>query len=423
MAHFTAVGVKFPPSLIASLIFLLDQRDRIGVSPESCPLTFSGIGRNLEIESKKLPSVIYNYPTSTMSKNKFFELELLRVTGIFLVLYDHSSPYLGWDPRPYSFIEQPGSVGIGIFFILSGFLLQRSRSLQGTDFIWVSFLKKRLTRIFPLYWISLVVFIIYFKYFAVLLASRFEPLFPTFLAHFLGLQLFSRPLIAEIFTLWYIGALVPYYVLFSLTTKFKFPKYLSLNLIVLVSFFLLKLALQSGGIDFLDVRLFLHYPTFLLGTVVAYLDQDLAFCKTKSLVFTLISGLAAISYVPIIGNEYISIGNRITLSWESMGYYGYSLIWTFFLVSLIFLMAPLFSKSPGIIRFLSLISYAMYLFHRPIYGIFYEFVISFISTSIYLRTLLFPVATLVLIGLSYYLTRLDSEVLSKKFTKWADQLF
>lgn len=358
-----------------------------------------------------------------MSKNKFFELEVLRVAAIFLVFYDHSTPYLGWNPHASSFIKEPGVIGLGMFFALSGFLLQRSRSLQGNDFNWVSFLKKRLTRIFPLYWIALVIFIIRFQFLSVENPSHFEPLLPTFLTHFLGVHLFFRPLTAEIFTLWYIGSLVPYYVLFSITTKFNFRKYLSLNLMVLVSFFMLKLVLQSGGIDLIDVRLFLHYPTFLIGTVAAYLDQELVGLKNKSWFLTLILGVAAIFYIPIIGGHNINIGDKITLSWKTMAYYGYSLTWTLFLISLIFVIAPFVSKSSGIIQFLSQNSYAMYLFHRPIYGTVYGLLLSFVSTSTHLRTLLFPVVTLMVIGLSYYLTRLDSEVLNKKFTKWADRIF
>ncbi len=358
-----------------------------------------------------------------MSKNKFFELELLRVTGIFLIFYSHSTPYLGWDARYSDFIKDPGAVGLGIFFVLSGFLLQRSRSIQGDDFNSVSFLKKRLTRIFPLYWLTLVVFVVYFRHFDVLLSPQFEPVAPTFLVHFLGLHLFFRPLTSEIFTLWYIGALVPYYFLFGFTAKFKFSKYLVLNLMILISLFILKLALQRWGIKLIDVRLFLHYPTFLIGTVIAYLDRELLWVKNKALVFTVVLGAAAISYVPLIGNDQIKLGNKIRLSMKSMAYYGYSVTWTFFIISLIFVIAPLFFKFPGIIRFLSQNSYAMYLFHRPIYGIFYGLVVSFISESTYLRTLLFPVATLVVIGLSYYLTRLDSQVLSKNFTKWADRIF
>lgn len=358
-----------------------------------------------------------------MPKNKFFELELLRVTAIFLVFYDHSTPYLGWDARYDSFIKEPGAVGLGMFFALSGFLLQRSRSLQGDNFNGVSFLKKRLTRIFPLYWIALVIFIIQFQYFDILINLKFEPLIPNFLTHFWGLQLFFVPLTAEVFTLWYIGALFPYYVLFSLTTKLKFNKYLSINLIVLFSVLILKLALQINGIDIMDERLFLHYPTFLMGTVVAYLDQELVFLKNKSFVLTFVLGSAAILYGPIIGDEHINLGKLTRLSWTSMAYYGYSLTWTLFVISLIFLIAPLISKKSRIIGFLSENSYAMYLFHRPIYGIFYGLVITFISTSIYLRTLLFPVATLVVIGLSYYLTRLDSQVLNKKINKLVDRLF
>ncbi len=359
-----------------------------------------------------------------MSKNKFFQLEVLRVAAIVLVFYDHSTPYLGWDARYDHFIKDPGAVGLGIFFMLSGFLLQRSRNLQSSDFNGVSFLKKRLTRILPLYWIAVVVFIIRFHYFSISEnSSSFEPVLPTFVVHFLGLQLFFKPLISEIFTLWYIGALVPYYILFCITTKFNFRKYISLNLIVLAGFVVFKLVLQSRGINLIDVRLLLHYPTFLIGTIGAYFNQDLLGLEKNSFVRTLILGIAAFSYGPIIGNHYIHLGNNINLSVKVMAYFGYSLTWTLFFISLIFLIAPFLSRFSGIIQFISENSYALYLFHRPIYGTVYGLVITFISTSTSLRTLLFPVVTLLVIGLCYHVTQLDSKVLSKQFTKLANRLF
>lgn len=359
-----------------------------------------------------------------MSKNKFFELELLRVTAIFLILYDHSTPYLGWDARVSSFMKIPGAVGLGMFFALSGFLIQRSRSIQGSDFNAVSFLKKRLTRIFPLYWIAIVFFIIRFHYFSVSgHSSSFDPLLPTFGAHFLALQLFFIPVTSEIFTLWYIGALVPYYLLFASTTKFKFHKFLSLNLLVLIAFVLLKLVLSRKGIDLIDIRLILHYPTFLLGTVFAYLDPELVWLKTKALPLTLISGLAAISYEPLIGIEQITVGNRMTITVGSIAYYGYSLIWSIFLICLIFQIARPFSRFTKTIQLLSDNSYAIYLFHRPIYATIYVGIITWISSSIVVRTLLFPGVTLILIGICYYLTRFDSQVLNKKITQLADRMF
>lgn len=359
-------------------------------------------------------------------KRSIFELDLLRVIGISLVLYSHSTNYLGWSPRLSWFIQHPGTVGLGIFFCLSGFLMQRSREKQGVHFNALSFLKRRVIRILPLYWLAILVFVIEFHYIGLFHPVSFPPIVATVLTHFSATQLFFVPQVSEIMTLWYIGALIPYYFLFTWTAKFRFKTYLGLNLLLLAIAFALKLMLQVSPITLVDSRILWHYPTFLLGVSVAHFDGNLIWVKAKSGWMTLMFGLAAIAYVPVVGRNYINQGNSLKLAKHSIFHYGYCLIWALFIIALIFWLIQRWSEnSPQIplITDLSQKSYAIYLFHRPIYALIYGLLLSLNLDSTTIRTVMFPIATLLLLLASHYITRFDINVLKPKATQVMNKLF
>lgn len=82
----------------------------------------------------------------------------LRMVLALFVIFSHSFPLAGMGTDPLSRITEErhsfGEVGVAIFFLLSGFLITRSglRSLTVGRFFWHRFL-----RIFPGYWVCLLV--------------------------------------------------------------------------------------------------------------------------------------------------------------------------------------------------------------------------------------------------------------------------
>ena len=79
-------------------------------------------------------------------------LQILRAVAVVLVAWLHGGQTLGY----WRVIELPhfGAFGIDIFFVISGFIMSlvilRTRQAPGTAW---SFLKRRLIRIFPIYWV------------------------------------------------------------------------------------------------------------------------------------------------------------------------------------------------------------------------------------------------------------------------------
>ena len=80
-------------------------------------------------------------------------LQILRATAVLLVAWLHAGQMLG----DWRVTELPhfGAFGIDIFFVISGFIMSsvllRTRHAAGVRASW-GFLKRRLIRIFPIYW-------------------------------------------------------------------------------------------------------------------------------------------------------------------------------------------------------------------------------------------------------------------------------
>jgi exopolysaccharide production protein ExoZ len=88
----------------------------------------------------------------------FSGIQGLRFVAALLVVVTHTVFYAHerLDPsfRPWSY----GSVGVDIFFAISGFVMMQSvRRLEGTPRAWRTFARRRLHRIVPLYWIATTV--------------------------------------------------------------------------------------------------------------------------------------------------------------------------------------------------------------------------------------------------------------------------
>ena len=88
-------------------------------------------------------------------------LDGLRAIAVLLVLWNHMPPLVFGDPewlKVAGYLIGPGGLGVEIFFVLSGFLITRillAERAIGAPVRW--FLVRRLLRIFPIYYLLLLV--------------------------------------------------------------------------------------------------------------------------------------------------------------------------------------------------------------------------------------------------------------------------
>jgi peptidoglycan/LPS O-acetylase OafA/YrhL len=99
-----------------------------------------------------------------MTEKKFEQLDGLRFFAVFLVLIEHWGGWFKIYLGPYN----PGGKGVDLFFVLSGFLITlglfkgKERGVKkGT--ILSKFYIKRSLRIFPIYYLALLVFYVFFR--------------------------------------------------------------------------------------------------------------------------------------------------------------------------------------------------------------------------------------------------------------------
>ena len=195
-------------------------------------------------------------------------LDILRIISILIVVIlihipnDYAySYYIGLDTYTTFLFHTLGiKVAMGSFVFLSGFglyLNKNNRKINTFEKLF-TFLKKRVLRIFPLYWIALFLFLIFLDY--------LDINFLYILAHVFGMQMIVAPLFGPpILTLWFIGIIVIYYLIFiilSYTGSIK--RIIPTSLVILFLFAFLNIFF-----GLVEYRFFYYYLIFITGIIAA----------------------------------------------------------------------------------------------------------------------------------------------------------
>ncbi|GAB4024314.1 acyltransferase family protein [Spirosoma koreense] len=101
--------------------------------------------------------------TSASPPRKVFNtIQILRGVAALIVVFFHLT--LGYERRGQELIIgglfQNGFAGVDLFFVISGFVIMHtSHGYFGTPAYFGSYMRKRLIRIYPIYWITLIIII------------------------------------------------------------------------------------------------------------------------------------------------------------------------------------------------------------------------------------------------------------------------
>jgi len=203
-----------------------------------------------------------------MTDERLPELDILRIISILIVVIlihipnDYAySYYIGLDPYTTFLFHTLGiKVAMGSFVFLSGFglyLNKNNRKINTFEKLF-KFLKKRILRIFPLYWIALFLFLIFLDY--------LDINFLYILAHVFGMQMIVAPLFGPpILTLWFVGIIVIYYLIFIILSYTGSIKRIIPTSIVILFFF----AFLNVFFGLVEYRFFYYYLIFITGIIAA----------------------------------------------------------------------------------------------------------------------------------------------------------
>jgi len=215
-----------------------------------------------------------------MTNQKLSEIDMLRIISILIVVIAIHIP-LSYAYNFYFDLNQYGvflvnNVGIyvamGSFVFVSGFglyLNPNNRQLNSSKKIF-TFLKKRFIRIFPLYWIAIILFLFFVGYLDI------DPLYLMF--HFFGLQIIVAPYFgAPMLTLWFIGIIIIYYLIFVIINSLG-----SIKLIIPASFvILLFFVFLNRVFGLVEDRFFTYYLLFILGIIAAHIYTSSFYDRMK----------------------------------------------------------------------------------------------------------------------------------------------
>jgi len=249
---------------------------------------------------------------------KIIAFDFLRALAIIMIIPAHLSSYLFSTYGKlalYAFDPYFANMGLGLFIFMSGYLLYYNNHSINSMHNVLDFYKKRLLRIYPLYWAALATFVLVFSVFAPQLNSGFfypnsESVFGFFnvLVHALGLQILLAPTYASpMLTLYFVGLIISFYAIYPLLIMFSktTSRLLLSSLILYVGLFSI-----SKTFNIIDHRFFMFFLIFIFGVLTCKESQ---FGKTIKLPVTTPLAQVLLAVLPVIFVLTIVVGLRESL--------------------------------------------------------------------------------------------------------------
>ena len=230
------------------------------------------------------------------TSSKIDSLQMLRGFAAIAVMFFHGSSIIH-DRLNYTFLDNYfsiGYLGVDIFFVLSGYIILYSSTSGKDDF--VSFIKKRIIRIYPVYILVTLGLVLVF-----LAAPTEEQAYKGNINIIAGSLLLWPQKTYVLGVAWTLSYEIIFYLFFAFT-YFKNPKYLTYAFIIWISIILsCQFFNVKTGYYSLDALLNPMILEFCFGCMIANIHRKLKTFK-YSLILILI-GLVLFNIAPMIEKE------------------------------------------------------------------------------------------------------------------------
>jgi peptidoglycan/LPS O-acetylase OafA/YrhL len=401
-------------------------------------------------------------------KNKIIAFDFLRALAIAMIIPAHLSNFLSFTYIKlalYAVDPFVANMGLGLFIFMSGYLLYyNNHSINSFQSV-LSFYRKRLLRIFPLYWGAIAAFTLVFFIFAPKLNSGFE--FPNaenvfsfhnIIMHILGLQIFLAPrYVSPMLTLYFVGLIIVFYAIYPLIIMLS----KSSKQILLCSFLIfIGCLLVSRTFNIIEPRFFMFFPIFIFGILTckeSLFEKSMVIDREKPFIQILLAALPVMLVLVIvlgsrttllldpktsftiesagsgtIGSSTVvsmleSMANSLGLSYLILKFIIDSVLLNLFVIifcvleyrfAMKFINNEFSSVLSSVFTYVATASYCIYLFHRPFLALWNSGT-HFISSPILHDVILIFVALPVLVVVSYHLQILELN-LKKYFSNKKD---
>jgi len=302
------------------------------------------------------------------NQERRFEIDLLRACAIASILLLHLSGYMGWaalsDLEPYL-----ADFGIGLFCFISGYALVLGNRRITTIRQSLAFMGKRIARIYPLYMPAIALFFLLFHCLGFYHEMDMTPVAPTLITHLSGAQIAMATRLSPIPTLWFIGCIMLYYISYIPIASFSERKRgaLAVGIAVFLAFGLLRYLCNV-----VEYRFFFYYPLFVVGILASRAGFGAAkFPKVSIAALLLVAASISGAILWPIRAELAELGK---LSKMEAAFFAASHL-CFVVFSVLFagwVACAVSTRIPGkwrdrsVVVHVSIASYAVYLFHRPL---------------------------------------------------------
>ncbi len=294
-------------------------------------------------------------------------LQMIRGFAAIAVILHHETQILT-AKLDYTWLNElflPGSLGVDIFFVLSGFIiLHTSKFGQETT---LQFLKKRAFRIYPIY----IFFTVFMIAMAVVAPSE-QSGYRLEISNIIGSLLLLPQKKYIVHVAWTLSYEVIFYIVFSLT-YFKSPKYMH-AFFVIWGVVILGFEFSNFETDSLILNTLLSplIIEFYFGCLVAFLYKKIPYFKYGALAFW--AGLVLLIAMPVLKEG--PIADHI----DRMSLLG--------IPSALLVLGSLYLKStiPSLLVFFGDASYSIYLVHYTVLGFLLKLAEKF-NLALYLHTL------------------------------------
>ncbi len=356
--------------------------------------------------------------TTIPAKRSYYPaLDGLRGIGCLLVVVYHNFPFI----HQYLFF---GWLAMDIFFVLSGFLITDILlNTFGEENYLKNFYIRRVLRVFPLYYTTLILVLLFFPLIPGLPIQldyfvANQAWFWTFTQNWLLIFYPSSTQFA-LNHLWSMAVEEQFYLLWPLTVAaIRKPKILfALLVFILLSFIVLRFWLwinQVQGLAYYNFYTFTRIDGICIGCMVALLQKVNTNLLGKNMAIIVV-GFAAFNFLFYL----VNLKHQDSFPYLALvGFSTFSMIFGLLVYDIINYQTPFLTTLFNInfLKFLGRISYGTYLFHWPLYLIIKPFLFHWASGNLSTLGAQFLVSTISTLA-AYVLGYLSYQYFEMRFLR------
>ncbi len=319
------------------------------------------------------------------------------LAAILIVIYHFGNIYFPFNQPIIKNVVENAHLGVGYFFLLSGFVMAIAYSGRHQEIAFGGFIKNRIARIWPLYFAALLLTLLYYyiRIYILKMDSKYYPnLFDTILSTTLMQSWFEHRAATLNVAAWSLSVEWFFYLVFPFLYNRIYRKFslraISLGvlcfLLISQSAYALLLTRSLGSGTFYLHNPLLHVGVFLTGNILGLYCRRLTQPRVNYMLGGLITGVLTIVLIKRF-------------------YHGPMLENVLFLFAFVpLLLLIIYSKNPMLdflkhdfFKFLGEASYGIYILQFPIF-FFYTATLKFLGYEI--NQILFYIFLIILTGLS-----------------------